>query len=799
MPLLRTLNKLATTALLRRHHGCRRGISVASSPLTKLYRVSEEVRAAVTARKPVVALESAIYTHGFPYPDNIELAKEVEAAVRRNGATPATICILDGVCRVGLTGEELVQLAESAGKKNTLKVSRRDIPYLTGMKLAGISFNGGTTIAGTMVLAELAGIKVFATGGLGGVHRGAEKTMDISADLTELGRTNIAVISSGSKAFLDLEKTLEYLETQGVLVSTFGKRGEKVDFPGFYSRSSGLLSPNVVETPKEAASIIYASHAMGLTSGQLFCNPIPTEFEIPKSEMADIISAAIKKAEKEGAKGKDNTPYILDRIKKDSKGRSIPANKALVLNNAQVGAEMAIALADVHTIPPEANESKTGFMPAISTHPVPPSPPEPSVSTTTTAAPTTSPEAPFSGALDDGKAELLIIGSVAVDYACDFLPTNLSGSPVPSLCTSNPSTITETIGGVAHNVFTAADLYLRSLPPRLVSSIADDLTGKWVLETLGKREVDISGIAVRDAKREEFATARYIAINDAKGGLFTAAADMRVVERMSGEHVRVEIERAGARWLCVDGNVSVDAIRAVIEGAKKVGTKVAFEPTSVQKSTRIFPELKPPGDSGPMLDVFPHNSVHLATPNEHELAAMYGCAREMGYFDSLDWFAVIDDINIDTLFRNSMEMLAEQAKLPLLVHGTLQQAIHLSPYLPTQLIKLGAHGVLAVRLLPVSPSNFLPTSPIHTPTILSHGRCAHTSGIYIRHFPALKVPEEEIISVNGVGDTFLGVVLARMVEVGVLGEKTMELAQRGAVVSLRSREAVGVGVARLRE
>ncbi|KAF8456735.1 hypothetical protein BDZ91DRAFT_786117 [Kalaharituber pfeilii] len=461
---------------------------------------------------------------------------------------------------------------------------------------------------------------------------------------------------------------------------SFGKRGAKVDFPGFYSRSSGLLSLNVVETLKEAASIIcahsprpgyweikhklieYQTPAMLWASHQAnsSATPSPPNLRSPNPLMADIISAAIKKAEK----GKDNTPYILDRIKKDSKGRSIPANKALVLNNVQC----------TYPIPPEANESKMGFMPAISTHPVPSSPPEPSVSTPTAAAaaPTASPEAPFSAY---GKTEFLTIGSVAVDYACDFLPTNLSGSPVPSLCTSNPSTITETIGGVAH-VFTAADLYLRSLP--------------WVLETLGKRKVDISGIAVRDAKREGVATARYIAINDAKGGLFTAAADMRVVERMSEEHVRAEIERwghAGFVWtkdLCIVDNTHLGTL------------KVAFEPTSVQKSTRIFPELKSSGDSGPMLGV----------------SRITRCISRRR--TSMNSRRLIDDFNIDTLFRNSMEMLAEQAKLPLLVHGTLQQAIHLSPYLPTQLIKLGAHGVLA-------------------------------------HFPALKVPEEEVSVLMGSG------------------------------------------------
>jgi pseudouridylate synthase / pseudouridine kinase len=260
----------------RRPHQILKKSSISRGLVTNnsFFRVSEEVREALHTNKPVVALETTIYTHGilcnhseshtplivfsgFPYPDNVALASHLESVVRTNGGVPATIGIVDGIARVGLSPEELIKLTSSAGSANTLKLSRRDLSYVCGSRLVGKSYHGGTTIAGTMILAQMAGIKVFGTGGLGGVHRGAESSMDISADLTELGRTNVAVVSSGCKSFLDIPRTLEYLETEGVTVATFrdGREG-KIEFPAFWSRNSGVPSPMVVEDEKHAASII---------------------------------------------------------------------------------------------------------------------------------------------------------------------------------------------------------------------------------------------------------------------------------------------------------------------------------------------------------------------------------------------------------------------------------------------------------------------------------------------------------------------------------------------------------------
>ncbi|PQE18735.1 Pseudouridine-metabolizing bifunctional protein [Rutstroemia sp. NJR-2017a BBW] len=311
----------------------------------EVFRVSEEVKEAVRSFKPVVALETTIYTHGFPYPDNVSLAQDLETIVRNNGGIPATIGILDGVARVGLTSEQLTEIASAAGDPETRKVSRRDIPFLLGMGIAGRKMTGGTTISGTMFLASKAGISVFGTGGLGGVHRGGQDSMDISADLTELGRLRVAVISSGCKSFLDIPRTLEYLETQGAGVYTFadGRTGP-IDYPAFFTRESGVLSPMVVQNEAEAAAIICTGDIFKYGSGFHFANPIPEEFSIPKSEIDQAINQAVEEAAEQGFHGHANTPFILSRIKELTQGNSVAANRALIESNIKVATKVAVEL-----------------------------------------------------------------------------------------------------------------------------------------------------------------------------------------------------------------------------------------------------------------------------------------------------------------------------------------------------------------------------------------------------------------------------------------------------------------------
>ncbi|MCK1975979.1 pseudouridine-5'-phosphate glycosidase [Jeotgalicoccus huakuii] len=298
--------------------------------MNHLIDLHPEVKTALENNQPVIALESTIISHGMPYPQNIEMAKTVENIIREGGAVPATIAIMDGRIKVGLDGESLEKLGNSEG---VAKVSRRDLAEVVATKRIG-----ATTVASTMICAEMAGIKFFVTGGIGGVHRGVEETMDISADLDELGKTDVAVICAGAKSILDLDRTMEYLETKGVPV--IGYQTEVL--PAFFTRTSDIKLNTVTETTEEIASIIKAKHDLELEGGVVIANPIPKEDELDKDYIDGIVAAAVKEAEENGIGGKDSTPFLLGKIVEKTEGKSLDANIKLVYNNAKVGAQIAV-------------------------------------------------------------------------------------------------------------------------------------------------------------------------------------------------------------------------------------------------------------------------------------------------------------------------------------------------------------------------------------------------------------------------------------------------------------------------
>ena len=301
--------------------------------MKKYLDISEEVKKALDEKKPIVALESTIISHGMPYPKNVETALRVEEEVRKNGAVPATIAIIGGRLKAGLTKDEI----EYFGKKGTLitKASRRDIPALIARKE-----DGATTVAATMIIASLAGIDVFATGGIGGVHRGAEKTMDISADMDELSKTEVMVVCAGAKAILDLPLTMEYLETKGVNVIGYTTD----ELPAFYTRKSGLKVVWRCDTPKEIADIWKVQKDIYPGTGLLVTNPIPEEYSMDSEYINKEIDIAIEEMNKLGIKGKETTPYLLDKIQKLTGGESLEANIRLVLNNAMLASKVAVEL-----------------------------------------------------------------------------------------------------------------------------------------------------------------------------------------------------------------------------------------------------------------------------------------------------------------------------------------------------------------------------------------------------------------------------------------------------------------------
>ena len=302
----------------------------------EVFRVNPEVAQALEENRPVVALESTIISHGMPYPQNVETALNVEKVVREHGGVPATIGIIDGVGVIGMTPEEI----EEFGKRGMSipKVSRRDLPVIRAERSWG-----ATTVATTMIFANMAGVKFFVTGGIGGVHRGAETTFDVSADLVELGRTDITVICTGAKAILDLPKTLEVLETKGVPVLGF----QTSELPAFYTRTSGLKVDYAIRDYEDGARIVKAKHEMGLSGGILITNPIPEEYSLPAEKINAVIEQAIAEMNERGIKGKECTPFLLAKIAEITGGESLASNIQLVYNNAAVGTEIARAYSEM--------------------------------------------------------------------------------------------------------------------------------------------------------------------------------------------------------------------------------------------------------------------------------------------------------------------------------------------------------------------------------------------------------------------------------------------------------------------
>ncbi|PNS21643.1 Pseudouridine-metabolizing bifunctional protein [Sphaceloma murrayae] len=781
---------------------------------TSCFRISEEVRQALVEKRPVVALETAIYTHGFPYPDNIALASLLESIVRTNGGVPATIAVLDGIARVGLETEELIRLAGSAGQETTRKVSRRDLAFVCGLGSPGRRYHGGTTIAGTMVLAHMAGIKVFATGGLGGVHRGGEVTMDISADLTELGRTPVALVSSGCKSFLDIPRTLEYLETQGVPVGTFadGRTGQ-VDFPGFWTRDSGSKSPMTLTTEAEAAAVIHAQSVLGLQSGLVFGNPIPEEHSMPKSQIDGAIAQAVQEAADQGFHGAANTPFVLNKIKEITGATSVTSNRALIASNAKRGTLVAVELAKLESLhgprdsgltrsftsvmegPGVVNYKRDGVSKGIQ---------QPSgMSLHTNENPSTRPDGTPAKSSTSVKPSVFVAGSLAVDLACDYQPLASNKGTQPVMHTSNPATMSQSVGGVGHNV--ARAIHLLGAPVRLCSLIGDDAAGSTARLALEDVKMDTAGVRAVEGAR----TPQYVAVNDAEKNLVIAMADMAILNDRTegGTHGgtkasqilndvwKPQVERHRPSHIVVDANWSPDMLGNWIDISKSVGARLLYEPVSAAKAAQIFdlPERT-------RLDTHPDASIDIATPNSYELAAMHSAAREAGFFDRQDWWQVIDAFGLPSSGASTQLSLATSPEL--VDAGVPQQSIKLLPFIPHILTKLGSKGVLLTQIISAGDPRL--SSGEHAPYIIS--RCGNESeeqtkvgGLYVRLFgPSEVVPEHDVVSVNGVGDTFLGAIVAGLAkDPQRYLESLVSLAQSAAVMTLKSKESVSPALTNL--
>ncbi|KAJ0330292.1 hypothetical protein COL5a_003353 [Colletotrichum fioriniae] len=740
--------------------------------LKNLLRVSEEVADAVATNKPVVALESTIYTHGALGND-----LGLEDIVRQGGGVPAVCGILNGEPIVGMTEAEVAYMVDSG---TAGKVSRRDVAHLVGLGITGKKVHGGTTIAGTMLLSRLAGIRVFGTGGLGGVHRGGENSLDVSADLTELGRTRVAVVSSGCKGFLDIPRTLEFLETHGAFVATFadGRTGN-VDFPAFWARESGTKSPAVVQTEREAAAMILAQESLGIESGMLFANPIPEEYGIPRAEMDAVIETAVTEAIEKGFTGAKNTPYVLGRIRQLTEERSTLANKALVRSNVARATKISVELSKLlngGVSKSSAGDSDSDCVDSTSSTHVSgyDIAPKPAVKV----------EEPKSS-----KADVLVAGSVAIDLSCDYHPLGDKKEVAPHMQTSNPACINQSIGGVGHNVALAAHRVSKDTTVRLCSLIGDDVAGATVLSSLKASGLETTYI--RQLTSEYHVanrTAQYVAVNDAEKNLVMAMADMGIFANHSfPDYWKSAVAGAKPAWLVVDGNWSPKDVRAWIDAGREQGCKVAFEPVSTAKSIGLFPK------EHPHLGVFPSPGIDIASPNNFELNAMYSAAKENGFFDTPEWFEVIDAFNM----RGARDRFVALTSKEMTDAGIPVQTVHLLPYIPTLVTKLGSKGVLLTTILGKNDSRLKDRN--EEKWLLTRGYVDHPTvgGVYMRLFPpAEKVALDEIVSVNGVGDTFLGVLIAGLSKGGKV-EDLVDVAQKAAVMTLKSHESVSPDLERL--
>ncbi|XP_076083091.1 uncharacterized protein LOC143054088 isoform X1 [Mytilus galloprovincialis] len=495
-------------------------------------QVQDEVKEALHSGKPVVALESTIITHGMPYPHNLSTAQSVESLVRNQGVIPATIAVINGKVKVGLTTEELELLSKK--DKPCIKASRRDLSYIISQGM-----NGGTTVSGTMSIANQVGIPIFVTGGIGGVHREAETSMDISADLTELGRTPVTVISAGVKSILDIGRTLEYLETKGVCVASYGNSR---DFPAFFVPRSGYQSPYNVQDATKAAELIVAQLSLGLQSGILIAVPIPQESSADGEIIEDTIQQALNEAKKQNIIGKEVTPFVLQRVNEMTQGSSLTANIALVKNNAIVGSQIARKLSDIRS-----------YKPVIIS---------------------TSRHRPQSN--DTGDSRIVVIGGSIVDFYAKISSQNIQMNGA-----TYPGNVRQSFGGVGRNL---ADCLSRlDTNPLFISATGND-ANRTVFDDYCKH-MDLSGVTSLD----KFNTATYCAVLSSNGELMFGIGDMDVHKQITPEYISgFEKNLALAPMVVLDGNISTDSIEYVCHVCHKNHVPVWYEPTDVNKAHKPF-------------------------------------------------------------------------------------------------------------------------------------------------------------------------------------------------------------------
>lgn len=745
--------------------------------------VHPEVEDALATGKPVVALESTIITHGMPYPTSLEMAQSVERIVRSTGSIPATIAVIGGRIKIGLHPAELERLADQRSTTAAVKLSRRDIAAAIALKK-----DGGTTSCSTLIFAALAGIKVFATGGLGGVHRGGENTMDVSADLHELTRCPVGVVSAGVKSVLDIRRTLEYLETLGVPVVSYA---ETHDFPAFYSGRSGLKSPWRVNDPRTAAHILYTHWQLGMSNGALFAVPIPAEYEAVGSTLQEAVEQAVRESEEQNISnlGKAVTPWLLNRVGELTKGKSLASNVALIENTALVGGQIAVEYVKLaggkhdqdQCYPVKGIQGKQNELHSAS-------------------------DIASSGTIDDlnerppPNASLVIVGCAAVDITSQPLTDSDLGHQ-----STTPGKVSISLGGVGRNIAEAAHRVLSSYGNEfsaatlLVSPIGDDSFGRLLSEETRMLGMRTDGLIPVHGGRSSVCSL----LLERSGGLRSGVADMDLVRNMDGQMARELISAHKPKLLAVDGNLSPDTLKVVVSECLRNGVDVFFEPTSVVKSASILPAIA--GN----LDQLEWSPIAFASPNLLELTHVYQQAQLLNLTSHDRWWHVLDGLGLGSKFRTDLDLLSRRdasnhepsrGNLAFLVDkGIAQMAINLLPFFRHLVIKCGELGVIVVMHFTgddaAESSWSTESTNHHRRYVVSH---SSTSGdiVVLQHFPAMQLPNGALVSTTGAGDSLVGALLATLVQSPkafhstISLQHTIDIAQHAALLTLQSPLAV---------
>ncbi|KAJ3227965.1 hypothetical protein HK099_007834 [Clydaea vesicula] len=644
----------------------------------KLLDIQPFIKEALLNNQPVVALESTIISHGMPYPQNVETAIMVENIVKKHGSIPATIALMNGKIKIGLSESDLTLLGKTG--QEARKTSRRDFAEVLSQKLIG-----ATTVSGTMIAAEKAGIKIFVTGGIGGVHRGAISSMDISADLTELGRTPVAVVCAGAKSILDIGLTLEYLETQGVSVTTLG---ETNDFPAFYFPKSGFQSPSHFTTHKQCAELISANANLNLNSGMVFAVPIPEEnsphFTVDNVEQE--ILRAIRESSYMGIKGKDTTPYLLEKLNEITGGESLKANIALIKNNAIAGSKIAV----------EFSKLNRNDMQDYS-------------STSNTDAQLTSNKSP----MVIGATVIDLTSKVSLNIGCEKYKLS------ELLYTSTPGKTTKTLGGVGKNI---AEACLKSGGNPFFFSLIGKDDVDYIRNHLKLTGFNCNLVKVSEG---EHSSATYNSILGPDGSLICAVADMDINNKICGAEASQKISELKPNIVALDGNLTENCLKNCLETCFSSKIHVLFEPTSVPKSVKIvnaYSDLK----------AHKKNKIFLCTPNIFELKEMANAVKKASSGDSFDNMTVLDVVD-DNKFSG---FVSNDAKILIL----------------QLILKCGSHGVILFERIEKTEN------------------LAKGNSVRVKHYKPRKVLTE-CVSVNGAGDTMVGVILTGISNFLNVGEK----------------------------